>query len=62
MSTLALTLAPHFGFGPPVLPTPSHNAIRDSAVPPAQNEVVSDETLLFDYSGSDISSSLARLL
>jgi hypothetical protein len=51
------TLAPHFGFGPPVPPTPTYNAIRDPAVPPAPNEVMSDETSQashFNYRGSDI--------
>jgi hypothetical protein len=48
------TLAPHFGFSPPVLPPPIYKAIRDPTVPPAPNEVMSDETLHFDYHGSDI--------
>jgi hypothetical protein len=48
------TLAPHFGFGPQVPPTTIYNAIRDPAIPPAPNEVMSDETLHFDYRGSDI--------
>jgi hypothetical protein len=50
------TLAPHFGFGPSVSPTSIYDAIRDPAVPPAPNEVISDQTfkLPFDYRGSDI--------
>jgi hypothetical protein len=48
------TLAPHFGFGPSVSPTSIYEAFRDPAVPPAPNEVISDETLHFDYPGSDI--------
>jgi hypothetical protein len=49
------TLAPHFGFGPPVPPTPIYSStIRGPAVPSAPNEVISDETLHFDYPGSDI--------
>jgi hypothetical protein len=48
------TLVPHFGFGPPVPPTLTYNATRDPAVLPAPNEVMSDETLHFNYRGSDI--------
>jgi hypothetical protein len=50
------TLAPHFGFGPPVPPTPIYNVIRDTPDPLAPNEIVSDETfkLPSDYPGSDI--------
>ncbi|KAN0137903.1 hypothetical protein V8E53_004387 [Lactarius tabidus] len=47
------TLAPHFGFIPPVPRTPTYSAIRDSPDPLAPNEAV-DETLHFNYPGSDI--------
>jgi hypothetical protein len=48
------TLAPHFGIGTLVPSTPIYDAIRDPAVPPAPNEVMSDETLHFNYRASDI--------